>query len=95
MALTPDEQATLDALTKKMSEPDADDFEVEIFSGDKGARLPLKAAANWLHKEFGIGEAPAAPAGAKPGDDGKTGDDDGGKKPASLFRPRGTGTAGR
>jgi hypothetical protein len=69
MALTPAQQAQLDELTKLASAADEDDFEVEIFSGDKGARIPHSQAKTWLFKEFGIGEAPTPPAG-KPGEGG-------------------------
>jgi hypothetical protein len=63
MALTADEQALLDELTAKASQPDADDtFEVEIFSGDRGARLPYNRASKWLSDNFGIGDLTAAAA---------------------------------
>ena len=64
MGLNADEQKLLDELTAKASASDADDWEVEIFSGDKGARLPASKAAPWLLRELGIGDPPAAPAGA-------------------------------
>jgi hypothetical protein len=55
MALTADEQQLLDQLTKKAAEPDgADDFEVEIFSGDRGARIPYSRAQKWLRDNFDI-----------------------------------------
>jgi len=97
MGLTPDEQKLLDELTARAAEPDAADFEVEIFSGDKGARIPLAHAKGWLYKEFGIGEPPTPPAGqGKEGDQGKDGDQGkgqgaGGAPVRSLFR----GGAGR
>lgn len=65
MGLKPEQQKMLEDLLKLQEEEDADDFEVEIFSGDKGARIPYKQAAKWLHQEFGIGDAPAPPAGAE------------------------------
>jgi len=79
MALTADEQKLLDELTAKASQPDADsDYEIEIFSGDKGARIPFSQGRAWLFKEFGIGDPPAAPAG----DAGDGGQDPGdGKTP--------------
>jgi hypothetical protein len=73
MALSADEQALLDELTRKASEPDADgDYEIEIFSGDKGARIPFSKGQKWLLDNFGIGEPPAAAAAA--GDAGGQGD---------------------
>lgn len=63
MALTPAQQKMLEDLTALAEAPDADDFEIEIFSGDKGARVPYSKAASWLHAEFGIGEAPKPAAG--------------------------------
>ena len=82
MALTPEQQKMLEELTALAQQPDADDFEVEIFSGDRGARVPYSKASAWLKKEFGIGDE--APAGdGKPGDgkggDGKGGEGDGAK----------------
>jgi hypothetical protein len=69
VALTSDEQKLLDELTAKASAPDADDFEIEIFSGDKGARVPISKAGKWLFDNFGIGDAPAAPAADSAGGD--------------------------
>lgn len=68
MALTADEQKLLDELTARAAEPDAaDDFEIEIFSGDRGARIPFSKGQKWLLDNFGIGEPPAA-AGDGQGD---------------------------
>jgi hypothetical protein len=74
MALSSDEQKLLDELTAKAAAPDADDFEIEIFSGDKGARIPISKATKWLSDNFGIGDPPAAAAADGAGDQG-----DGGK----------------
>jgi hypothetical protein len=64
MALTEDEQKLLDELTAKSKEPDAsNDYEIEIFSGDKGARIPFSHGAKWLRENFGIGDEPDPPAG--------------------------------
>jgi hypothetical protein len=71
MALSADEQKLLDELTAKASAPDADDdWELEIFDGARGARLPISKAAGWLHQNFGIGDAPA-PAAPAAGDGGQ------------------------
>jgi hypothetical protein len=81
VALTGDEQKLLDELTAKASAPDADDeWELEIFDGAKGARLPISKAAGWLHQNFGIGDAPASPspAAGAAGDAGQ-GQGDGGQ----------------
>ena len=83
--LTDDDRAALAALLAKADEED--DFEVEIFSGDKGARMPYSQAKDWLAKEFGIGATPA-------GDQGGQGAPQGGQgapRPLSLFRSRGNG----
>lgn len=65
MALTPDEKAMLDKLTQKANEPDADDFDIEIWDETgAGARVPYHKGKAWLQK-FGIDlpEEPAADAG--------------------------------
>jgi hypothetical protein len=56
MGLSADEQATLDALTAKASEPDDDsDFEIEIYNpAGNGARVPYSKGRSWLQREFGI-----------------------------------------
>lgn len=70
MGLSADEQKLLNDLTARASEPDADEnWEIEIFSGDKGARIPFSKGKDWLFREFGIGEAPAAAAGQDTGAD--------------------------
>jgi hypothetical protein len=66
--LTDDEQKLLDELTARASEPDADDYEVSVWNGDKGVTLPVSKAAAWLHEHFGIGDAPAAPSTSDAGD---------------------------
>jgi hypothetical protein len=64
MALSDEEKAQLEALTKKANEPDPeDDFEMEIFDGAKGARLPYSKGKSWLEETFGINLTPAPPAG--------------------------------
>jgi hypothetical protein len=65
MALSKDEQAALDALTKKAAEPDEEDFHVEIWDeSGAGAKLPFSQARTYLAR-FGIGiETPAEPAPA-------------------------------
>jgi hypothetical protein len=55
MALTPEEQAQLDALTAKANATDNDDdFDVEIWDKEgNGARVPYRKGKTWLQK-FGI-----------------------------------------
>lgn len=55
MALSPEEQAQLDALTTKANAADNDDdFDVEIWDKDgNGARVPYRKGKTWLQK-FGI-----------------------------------------
>jgi hypothetical protein len=69
VALTPDEQAQLDALTSKANEPDdSSDFEIEIYN-DKGsgARVPYHKGRSFLQREFGIDLDPEP--GKDPADD--------------------------
>lgn len=54
MALSPEEQAQLDALTAKATATEDDDFDVEIWDGEgNGARVPYRKGKSWLQK-FGI-----------------------------------------
>jgi hypothetical protein len=73
MALTEQEQALLDELTRRASAPDESDFEIEIFSGDKGARIPLSHGKQWLADNFGIDAEQAEGDGAAEGDGGGAG----------------------
>lgn len=64
MGLSADEQKLLDELTAKASQPDADEeFEIEIFDGGKGARIPFRHGKSWLESNFGISIGAPAPAG--------------------------------
>jgi hypothetical protein len=81
--LSPEDRARLEALLA--GDDEDDDFEVEIFSGDRGARVPYSKAADWLFREFGIGPAPeGAPAGGTDGGQGGQG-----APRLSLWRGRG------
>lgn len=72
MALSKDEQAQLDALTKKATEPD-EDFHIEIWDETgAGAKVPYSKGRTWLQR-FGIdmpsepeAEPEADPKPAKP-----------------------------
>jgi uncharacterized protein YcbX len=78
--LTPEQAKQLKDLQAQADAPDEDDFDVEIWEGDKGARVPYSKGRSWLSQTFGIdlGDPPAAddgadkPAGkdAPPADDG-------------------------
>jgi hypothetical protein len=71
MALSAEEKAQLDALMAKDKEPDPDDdFEIEIYDGSKGARLPYRRGRSYLQEHFGIDLDP---------DPGKDAGDSGGK----------------
>ena len=60
MALSKDEQAQLDALTRKASEPD-EDFSIEIWDETgAGAKVPYSKGRSWLNR-FGI-DLPDTPA---------------------------------
>jgi hypothetical protein len=66
--LTAEQQAKLDELTALAAADDDDDFEIEIFEGDRGARLPYRKGKSFLAKlGIDVGDPPAAaadPAGA-------------------------------
>lgn len=72
MGLSDEEKATLEALTKKANEPDDDDnFEIEIYDGQRGARVPYRKGRGYLQEHFGIDLDPNPGEGAA--DDGKSG----------------------
>lgn len=83
MALSKEEKEQLDALTKKANEPDEPDFEIEIYDGPKGARLPYSRGRTYLQTHFGIDLDPD-PAKESDGDQGTAaeGENGQGKKPA-------------
>lgn len=60
--LTPEQAQQLADLQAQADAPDEDDFDVEIWDGDKGARVPYSRGRSWLQKTFNIdlGDAPAA-----------------------------------
>lgn len=54
MALSDEEKATLEALTRKANEPDEDDFDIEIWDETgAGAKVPYRKGRTWLNR-FGI-----------------------------------------
>ena len=72
MGLSADEQAQLDALQAKASEPDDDEFEVEIYDENgRGARLPYRKGRSWLQQHFGIDLEPAPEGEGEPEGEGK------------------------
>lgn len=81
--LTDEQAKLLEELTELANSPD-DDFELEIGSGDKWARIPASQGKTWLAEHFGIGAEPPAPAGK--GDDGQ--DDGQGDTPRPRAKPR-------
>lgn len=74
--LTPEQAQQLKDLQAQADAPDEDDYDVEIWDGDKGARVPYSKGRGWLSKTFGIdlGDPPAADDPGKP--DAKAGKDD-------------------
>jgi len=67
MALTDDEKNQLAALQKKAEEPDADDYDIEIWDETgAGARIPYHKGRSWLNR-FGI-DLPEQPEGDAEGD---------------------------
>jgi hypothetical protein len=83
--LSKDEQKLLEQLEARRDAPDEPDVDVEIWEGDKGARMPLSKAAGWLGKTLGINLGPDD-------DDGQDGDDgdgqDGDDQPKDKARPK-------
>ena len=77
--LTDAQQKQLDELTALASAPDEEDFEVQIWEGDKGAQVPYSKGRSWLQKTFGIdlGDPPAD-------DDQAGGADDAGGEPGTV-----------
>ena len=70
MALNKEQQKLLEELTAKAQEPDAEDFEVEIYNEHgRGARLPISRATDWFRENFGIGAAKEESAPEQPGSD--------------------------
>ena len=59
--LTDAQQKQLDELTALASAPDEEEFDVQIWDGDKGAQVPYSKGRTWLQKTFGIdlGDPPA------------------------------------
>jgi hypothetical protein len=79
MALSDEEKATLEALTKKANEPDtSDDFEIEIYDGQRGARVPYSKGRGYLQTHFGIDLDPTPES-----DEGDSGDGKGKKAPGA------------
>lgn len=69
MALSKDEQAQLDALTRKATEPD-EDFDIEIWDDTgAGAKVPYSKGRTWLNR-FGIDLPTEAPE-SEPEPEGK------------------------
>jgi hypothetical protein len=78
MALNDEEKAALAELLAKDKEPDtAEDFEIEIYDGAKGARVPYSKGRSYLQTHFGIDLDPDTGDGS---DQGK-GDQGNGKPP--------------
>lgn len=74
MGLSAEEKKLLEELTAKAKEPDAEDFEIEIWDGGKGARVPFSQGSKWLFENLGIGEQPAPPPGDGGAGDGGQGE---------------------
>lgn len=77
MGLSKEEKDQLERLTAKANEPDEEDFEIEIGSGDKYARVPYSRGRSYLQQHFGIDLDPEADSGngestAGEGEDGKS-----------------------
>lgn len=91
MALSDEEKAQLDALTAKQKEPDEQpDFEMEIYDGPKGARVPYSKGRSWLQREFNIDLDPD-PETEAGDDDGKDSATQGkGKQGKATGKPAGT-----
>jgi hypothetical protein len=93
MALNDEEKAALAALQAKAEEPDPDDdFEIEIYDGAKGARLPYRQGKSFL-AQFGIGLDPDPGKESGQGDDDK-GNTSGGKSKTNSGKTGSAGTSG-
>ena len=67
MALSDEEKAQLEALTKKANEPEQDDFSIEIWDETgAGAKVPFSQGKSWLAR-FGIGVEEPTETEPKPG----------------------------
>jgi hypothetical protein len=67
MALSDEEKQQLAALQAKENEPDADDYDIEIWDETgAGARIPYSKGRSWLNR-FGI-DLPDAPEAEAEGD---------------------------
>lgn len=65
MALSKDEQDQLDALQRKASEPDEDEYDIEIWDETgAGAKVPYRKAKTWLQR-FGIDMPEPPPEGTE------------------------------
>jgi len=83
MALSKEEQATLDALTAKAAEVEADDFHIEIWDETgAGAKVPYSKGRGWLAR-FGIDVEPLPADEAKPSKPAAVKDD---KSPDTVLR---------
>jgi hypothetical protein len=73
--LTPEQAKQLKELQAAADAPDEDDFDIEIWAGDRGARVPYSRGRSWLRDTFGldVGDPPAA---GGQDDDGKAGGTD-------------------
>ncbi len=54
MGLNAQEKAALDALLAKEQADDDEEFEIEIWSGQDGARVPYRKGKDWFEKTFGV-----------------------------------------
>ncbi len=90
MGLNADEKKLLEELTRRSQEPDADDFEIEIWDGGKGARVPFSQGSKWLFDNFGIGSAPEAVDGGGEGGQGGDGGQGGGQGDGGQGQSKGS-----
>lgn len=74
--LTPEQAKQLADLQAQADAPDEDDFDVEIWDGDKGAKVPYSKGRSWLSKTFGVDLGdPVDPPAADDGKDAAAGKD--------------------
>jgi hypothetical protein len=71
MALTPEQQAQLDELTALAAAPasEDEDYEIEIYDGNRGARLPYSKGKGFLASlgiDIGTAPGPEKAEGTKP-----------------------------
>jgi hypothetical protein len=94
VGLSKEEKEQLEKLTAKANEPDEEDFEIEIGSGDRYARVPYSRGRSYLQQHFGIDLDPNTGEDSADEDTATEGENGKGKKPAKPATDEGTKRTG-